>query len=81
MTITNEIYGQDIDGNRGSLDTSAELDEYDFDEVRELIEESFEIGQENYDIEIDDFDFTVSIFDYFSKDEIDSLTIKIEALN
>ena len=81
MTLINEIYGQDIDGNRGSYNTSAELNEYDFDEVRELIEESFEIGQENYDIEIDDFDFTVSIFDYFSKEEIASLTDEMEALN
>ena len=80
MLVYPEIYGQDIDGNRGQLQYCGELEPSDRDEVRAQLEFMYEPGRNDYtiylyseqhDIEIE---FEVDINDYLTPEEIKGLT-------
>ena len=80
MLVYPEIYGQDIDNNRGQLQYCGELEPSDRDEIRAQLEFMYEPGRneytifiyaEQYDIEIE---FEVDINDYLTPEEIKGLT-------
>ena len=70
MLVYKEEYGADIDGNRGVVQTYAELEISDADEVREQIKVQYDPDVTKYTIYMyDQFDneheFEVDIDDYF----------------
>ena len=79
MIVYSEIYGQDIDGNRGQLHYCGELEPSDCDEIRAQLEFMYEperndytiyLYDEQHDIEIE---FDVLASDYFTYDELKEL--------
>lgn len=78
MLIYREEYGQDADGNRGIMQTFAELEPSDAEEIREQIKAQYDPDTTEYTIYIyDEYDgeheFEVDLNDYFTYDEIKEL--------
>ena len=78
MLVYKEEYGADIDGNRGVVQTYAELEISDADEVREQIRVQYDPDVTKYTIYMyDHFDneheFEVLASDYFTYDELKEL--------
>ena len=80
MLVYPEIYGQDIDGNRGQIHYNAELQESDNDEIRAQLELMYEPGQVLYVISLychqydSEHEFEININDYLTPKEIKGLT-------
>ena len=76
MLVYPEVYGADIDGNRGQIHYNAELQESDNDEIRAQIEFRYEPGINNYTVFLYDepynreFEFEVLASDYFTPEEL-----------
>lgn len=73
-----EEWGADIDGNRGIIQTIAELEPSDADEVREQIKVQYEQNVDEYVVYLYDHldnehEFEVLASDYFTYDEIKEL--------
>mgnify|MGYP006863443672 len=73
-----EEFEADIDGNRGIMQTCAELEPSDANEVREQISAQFEQYVDEYivylyDLSSNEYEFEVNINDYFTYDEIKEL--------
>jgi hypothetical protein len=73
-----EEFGADIAGNRGTVQTCAELEPSDRDEVREQISAQYEQDVDEYIIYLYDHldnehEFEVLASDYFTYDEIQEL--------
>ena len=78
MLVYSEMAYQDIDGNRGIIQTISELEPRDSDEVREQIAAQYEFGVYTYTIYMYDHldnehEFEVDINDYFTYAEIKEL--------
>ena len=79
MLVYTEIYGQDIDGNRGQLQYCGELEPSDRDEVRAQLEFMYEPGRNDYTIYLYaeqhevEIEFDVLASDYFTYDELKEL--------
>ena len=79
MLVYTEIYGQDIDNNRGQLQHCGELEPSDRDEVRAQLESMYEPGRNEYTIFICaeqhevEIQFDVLASDYFTYDELKEL--------
>lgn len=78
MLIYQEKWGADIDGNRGIVQTCAELEDSDEEEIREQISAQYEQNVDEYIVYLyDHFDgeheFEVLASDYFTYDEIQEL--------
>lgn len=75
-------YGADADGNRGITVYEAEIDDYDYDNIRDIIRDAYEEDTTNYNITLKEdgmeFEFTVNIYDYFTDDEIEAIKKEIE---
>lgn len=83
MRTYKEIYGQDIDGNRGIVITNAELDEYDYDWIYESIAGDYDPEREYYtvwntDDEGNEFEFEVNIKDWLTLEDIAELNKEIK---
>lgn len=80
MHCYRELYGSDIDGNRGTLLINAEIEPSDSDEIRAQLEMMYEPGVSIYNIFLwcEQFDteheFEVDINDYLTPEEIKGLT-------
>ena len=80
MQCYQELYGSDIDGNRGTLLINAELEPSDSDEIKYQLEMMYEPGISIYYIYLwcEQFDteheFKVDINDYLTPEEIKGLT-------
>lgn len=79
MVTYTELYGQDIDGNRGQLQYCGEIEPSDRDEIRAQLEFMYEPNQTIYNIFLYDhmhdceIEFEVNINDYFTYDELKEL--------
>ena len=78
MLTYQEEFGADIDGNRGIIQTIAELEPRDSDEVREQIAAQYDPDVTTYTIYMYDHldnehEFEVLASDYFTYDEIKEL--------
>ena len=80
MQCYQELYGSDIDGNRGTLLINAELEPSDSDEIKYQLEMMYEPGISIYYIYLwcEQFDteheFEVDINYYLTPEEIKGLT-------
>lgn len=78
MLTYREEYGADADGNRGIMQTFAEFEPSDSEEIREQIKAQYDPDTIEYTIYMyDDYDgaheFEVDINDYFTYDELKEL--------
>lgn len=80
MHCYQELYGSDIDGNRGTLLINAEIESSDSDEIRAQLEMMYEPGVSIYSIFLwceqfdTEYEFEVDINDYLTPEEIKGLT-------
>lgn len=83
MLETREMYGSDIDGNRGVMVTEYEIDEDDFENIRDILLEEVAENQLMFDDEViitlygsndEEVEFEVSVSDYISITEYDEVT-------
>lgn len=80
MHCYQELYGADIDGNRGQLVTYAEIEPSDSDEIKYQLEMMYEPGVSIYTISLyshqfdTEHEFEVDINDYLTPEEIKGLT-------
>lgn len=80
MQCYQELYGSDIDGNRGTLLINAEIEPSDSEEIRAQLEMMYEPGVSIYTIFLyshqfdTEHEFEVDIYDYLTPEEIKGLT-------
>ena len=80
MHCYQELYGSDIDGNRGTLLINAEIEPSDSEEIRAQLEMMYEPGVSIYTIFLyshqfdSEHEFEVDINDYLTPEEIKGLT-------
>ena len=80
MLCYKELYGQDIDGNRGTLLINAEITEDDTDDIVAQLKMMYYPGVDNYTITLychqydTEHEFEVDINEYLTSEEIKGLT-------